>query len=363
MRRGRILILLAFVLILGAVAIYLVMNRLGGTGDETTEGSTPEPGADLGLIVTAAQDISRGSTIVQEDLALSPFPVELIDANMITDTSQVIGKIARMDIDQGVTITPNMITEHPGDLVFVSSEAALSIPPGYTAMAIPMNRLSGVAYALRGGDKVDVLIAFLVIDLDAEFQTALPNLTGVLTSPGSPSISTPVYLTASNNQQTSELGRIETEPITGQLLYILPRGEQRPRLVTQRLIENATVLHVGNFPLESEAATEAPQGVGAPTEPTGQQAASTGPTPPDIVTLIVTPQDALALNWALKARADLMLTLRGPGDRMLTETTSVTFQYLLENYRIAIPTSLPYGPEPAVLEATNPSLQRDTQIE
>jgi pilus assembly protein CpaB len=72
--------------------------------------------------------------------------------------------------------------------------------------------------------------------------------------------------------------------------------------------------------------------------------------------LIVTPQDALALNWALKARADLMLTLRGPGDAALTETSSVTLQFLLENYSIAVPTSLPYGPEPAVYLPSNPGL-------
>ncbi|MGD8813108.1 MAG: SAF domain-containing protein [Anaerolineales bacterium] len=359
MRRGRILILLAFVLILGAVAVYLVMNRLGDTGDETPAGTTPEPIGDLGLIVTAAREIPRGSIIVEEDLALSPYPVELIDENMITDVSLVVGKIARMDLVQGVTISPDMITDLIGDLVLGGSEAALAIPPGYTAMAIPMTRLSGVAYALRAGDAIDVLISLLIINLDEGFQTALPNLTGALASAGTP----PVYLTASVYPEMAELGRIETEPVTGQLIYVLPQGIQRPRLVTQRLIENATVLHVGTFPLETEAAApEAPEGVGAPAEPADQEVVAS-PKPPDIITLIVTPQDALALNWALKARADLMLTLRGPGDELLTDTTSVTFQYLLENYRITIPTSLPYGPEPAILLPTNPNLQDPVQGE
>ena len=365
MRRGRILILLAFVLIFGALALYLLLGSFGESTDVPTIDGTPMPdvGRDEALIVMAGQDIRRGSVITPEDVSLEAFPTDMITETMVTDVLQVVDRIARMDIDRGLPITSNMITDQPGDLLAMGSEASLGIPPGYTAIAIPMNRLSGVAYALRDGDRVDVLISILIINLDDRFQTALPNLAGVLVSSGSPVGSPPVYLTASNNIETSELGRVETEPVTGQLLYVIPQGIQRPRLVTQRLIENATVLHVGTFPLESQAPGTAPeeaQGVGAPA---GQEVGDAPPVPPDVVTLIVTPQDALALNWALKSRADLMFTLRGPGDMTPTETTSVTLQYLLDNYSISIPTSLPYGPEPAVLLPTNPALPNDADAE
>jgi pilus assembly protein CpaB len=255
-----------------------------------------------------------------------------------------------------------MITDQAGDLAGVGSDASLAIPPGYTAIAIPMSRLSGVAYALRAGDSVDVLFSMLILNLDDRFQTALPNLAGVLISSGTTLGSPPVYLTASNNLEVDVYGRVEVEPTTGQLVYLMPNGNQRPRLVTQRLIENATVLHVGDFPLASAEPQQQPQGVGAPDGQAGQEAAPTTPAP-DIVTLIVTPQDALALNWALKMRADLMFTLRSPGDDTLIETTSITLQYLLENYRIAIPTSLPYGIDPPVSLPTNPTLGNDFSAE
>jgi Flp pilus assembly protein CpaB len=361
MRRGRILILLAFVLIFGALAVYLLLGRSGDTGGEST-GETPDAGtAPQGMIVMAAQGIERGTVIAIDDVVLTSFPVDLLAETMITDLQLVVGRIARMDIDRGIPITSTMVTDQAGDLAGVGSEASLAIPPGYTAIAIPMSRLSGVAYALRAGDSVDVLISMLVLNLDDRFQTALPNLAGVLISSGSALGTPPVYLTASNNLDTTEYGRVEVEPTTGQLVYLMPQGTQRPRLVTQRLIENATVLHVGTFPLESAAQPQEVQGVGAPADQTAQ--ASTGNQAPDIVTLIVTPQDALALNWAIKVRADLMFTLRSPGDDTLIETTSVTLQYLLENYRIAVPTSLPYGLEPPVTLPTNPTLGNDATQE
>jgi pilus assembly protein CpaB len=78
------------------------------------------------------------------------------------------------------------------------------------------------------------------------------------------------------------------------------------------------------------------------------------------VTLIVTPQDALALNWAVKSGVDLVLTLRPPGDTSIDETTSVTLQYLVDNYDIAIPSKLSYGVEPRVDKLVPPTLPNDS---
>ncbi len=362
MRRGRVLILLAFVLIFGALAVYLLLGRSsepsGALPDEVPDsGTVPQ-----GMIIMASQEIERGTVIAADQLIPVSFPTDLMSEMMMTDIELVVGRIARMDIERGIPITSGMITDQAGDLAGVGSDASLAIPPGYTAIAVPMSRLSGVAYALRDGDSVDVLISMLILNLDDRFQTALPNLAGVLISSGSTLGSPPVYLSASNNLEVDVYGRVEVEPTTGQLVYLMPQGDQRPRLVTQRLIENATILHVGNFPLADAAPEQQQQGVGAPADQAGQEAAPTSQAP-DIVTLIVTPQDALALNWALKVRADLMLTLRSPGDDTLVDTTSVTLQYLLENYRIAIPTSLPYGTEPPVSLPVNPSLGNEGQAQ
>jgi pilus assembly protein CpaB len=100
------------------------------------------------------------------------------------------------------------------------------------------------------------------------------------------------------------------------------------------------------------------EGVGAPAE--GEEQALPPPPPqPDIVTLIVTPQDALALNWAMKSGVDIILTLRAPGDTTITDTMSVNLQYLIENYNITVPAKLPYGIEPAPKQPIVPILPND----
>jgi hypothetical protein len=80
------------------------------------------------------------------------------------------------------------------------------------------------------------------------------------------------------------------------------------------------------------------------------------------VTLIVTPQDALTINWAMKSGVDLVLTLRGPKDDTTTETTSVTLKYLVDNYNITVPSKLPYGLEPRLTTPIKPVLPNDQVV-
>jgi hypothetical protein len=56
----------------------------------------------------------------------------------------------------------------------------------------------------------------------------------------------------------------------------------------------------------------------------------------------------------------LVLTLRAPGDTSADETTSVTLQYLLDNYDITVPIRLPIGLEPRLDEIIEPVLPNDT---
>jgi pilus assembly protein CpaB len=353
MRRGRILILLAMILLVGAIGGFFVIRSLGGAGgDEETFQGTPAPEQVFtAQIVFAAQDISRGSQITEDAVILSPFPANNVIETMVTDTSTVVGRFARMDIARGVPVTLNMTTEQPGALLGVGSEASIAIPPGMTAISIPMDRLSGVAYAVRDGDMVDVLVSMPMVDQDTDFQTVLPNLTSVLVSAASAEEPQDI-LTASANLDTAVLGRIETEPVTGQLLYVLPAESQRPRLVTQRLIDNATVLHVGEFELveQQQAAAPAAEGVGGQAPEQGQQPAA--PPPPDIITLVVTPQEALSLHWAVESGINLTLTLRAPNDGTEINTTSVTLQYLLDTFNITVPTKLPFRVQSSVTPVT-----------
>jgi len=372
MRRSRIFILLAIILLLGAAAAYLFLGR-PGTGSEGE--ATPAP-VDVVFVAIAAQDISRGAKIPEDGVIMSRMNANLVVETMISGQdedeirSRIVDRIARQDIARGVPLTEAMLTDTSGDLLAGGSNAALAIPAGYTAIAIPMTRLSGVAFAMQDGDVVDVLITLLLVDLDPDFQTILPNQTTPLIASGgtaefpAPNITGGVALieiVEDNGIPPLPFGKVETDELTGQPFHLIPQERQRPRAVSQRLIEAAVVLHVGTFQLEGDvvgAVVPVPEeGVGAPA-PEGQAPAPTVK-PPDIITLIVTPQEALALNWAMKVGADLTFTLRAPNDEEATETTSVTLQYLLDTYEITVPTKLPYGMEPRLDNLIIPELPND----
>jgi pilus assembly protein CpaB len=66
------------------------------------------------------------------------------------------------------------------------------------------------------------------------------------------------------------------------------------------------------------------------------------------MTLIVSPQDAVTLNYLIYGGAQLTLVLRNPRDADVPATEAVTLSYLLDQYNIPIPVKLPYGMQPAV---------------
>jgi len=216
------------------------------------------------------------------------------------------------------------------------------------------------------------------VDLDPAWQTILPNWTGNVIGPGSGGIiengseiaDTTITLLAQPYRGSSQQGRPENDPLLTQTFYILPSEQQRPRLVSQTLIQNVRVLQMGNFltPVEKaalEATIPAPTATPEPgTEQTPQEQAEATPTPmpapPDVITLIVSPQDAVTLNYLIYGGAQLTLVLRNPRDADLATTEAVTLSYLLDQYNIPIPVKLPYGFQPAVTALIPPSLPNDS---
>lgn len=365
MRRGRVLILLALILLGIALAAYFFLRA---PSDDTPVGVEPAPTPlpREATIIIAAQNIPRGAVIPSDGVITAPFPLDMVVETMATDVGQVVGRRARTEIARGMPITTEMVTEQAGDLLGTGSDAALAIEPGMTAISIPMNRLSGVAYALRAGDEVDVVVSMLIADIDTDFQSVLPNLTGILVNPDRGPINTFVgdWFDPVTGQvfveEPRQVGRAETDVSTGELLYVRPNEPQRPRLITQRLVEKAVILHVGTFALEEEVTpTEliAAEEEGAPPPQAAPVAVDTAP--PDIVTLVVSPQDALAINYAVKSGMDLVLTLRGPDDFTETQTTMVSLQFLIESYNMAVPQRLSYSTSPRVDLFNLPLLPED----
>jgi Flp pilus assembly protein CpaB len=337
MRGGRMLVIIGFIVLVGAVAVGVILwvrGREPEPGPPSVEPGEAEiyvpPGTQE--IVVAAQDIPRGTSITSDTVRLKAWPQDSIPENALTSVEGALGRIARVDIVREMPITEDMLTDVPGDLAAMGSDAALQIPPGKVAYALAVSGNSSVAWAIRPGDHVDAIISLLVVELDEEFQTILPNTASCVQPP------------EGEECQGGVMGRLEVLP-NGWVVNLTPGETQRPRMVTQLTVQDAMVLRVGDWPVEEgmgpegEEQLEQPEGVEG--EPTPSPRA-----PVELVTLVVTPQDAMVLKYVEELGASVDLVLRSAGDTDPVSTDSVTLQYIFGRFNIELPPKLPYGVTP-----------------
>ncbi len=334
MRRGRIFIYLAILILVALAGGYFLLQ-----GQSVGGGEVVVPTPVMVDIVIAGQNIPIGAVITDDVLTTISLPAESVNVAMFRydqRAGQVLDKVAKYPIEQGVVITQAMIGS-PSDIAVSGPEWASKISPGMTAISIPTSRLSSVAYGVADGAHVNVVACFLFIDIDAGFQTKLPNAIGSVSSAGFP-VEAP-SLTATVGGGGAAQGRIELDPTIQQPVYVVGSEEQRPRPVCQTIFQDVVVLKLGNFSIDgADVATQQAAEDAPPQEqqPTVQA--------PDIVTLIVSPQDATALTYMLYGGAELTLTLRRADDISRIDTEAATLQFLLSQYAIPVPAKLPYAP-------------------
>ncbi len=354
-RSGTIFILLALVLVLVmAVGAYMFRDQLLPKPEQpVADVFTPTPSQPMVDIVVLAQPVARGTTITDDMLETVPYPQnEMMQGLFFTDKKDIAGKRASYDLPQGMPITPGQLTD-----MDKGSYAAFRIPRGMVAISIPVSELTSVSYALQPGDHVNIITSLLLVDIDANFQARLPNDTAVIVQPGPSESGT--TLTMGIQPQSGKQGRAELDPTMNQAIYLEPSEQQRPRLVSQAVIQDAIVLWMGDFPNDGKITDTAFQPTATPV-PQDQQNAEQTPAPPvpsrpEVVSLIVTPQDAVTLNYLVLSKAHINLVLRGSGDTDKVNTEAVTLQFLMDQYNIPSPAKLPYGTEPRLNEVVEPT--------
>jgi pilus assembly protein CpaB len=367
MRRGRVFIYLAFILIFGLVAVVLVYQRYltPQNLEPAAAGMAATPVIDTVEVIVVAQRVPRGSAITETVLGTVPIQRDLFIQGMFTNINEVKGRLAKFDLDAGVPLTSGMLVESAEQLSATGSIAALSIPRGMVSISVPITRLSSVSYAPEAGDHVNVIVVMMLADYDPDFQTMLPNSPAVVLAPGpiTPEFGPSAVSAYYKDGTTGGYGKAEADPVLGQTFYTFPSEPQRPRLVSQALLQDAVVLHVGDFlkdePQQQEGAAvvadgqepppgtdqtaQAAQGNQAPAAQNGEEAPVEEPKGPDLISLIVTPQDAITLNYVIHSGAQLTLALRSAGDDTRVQTEAVTLQFLLDQYNIPVPAKLPFG--------------------
>jgi len=341
---GRVFILLALVLIviLAAVAFVLRGSLLSSLQPAAQNLPTPTPSGEMVEIVVLAQPVSRGSSIPDSALTKVWYPKKnLVEGLFFTDAAKVQGKRAKFDLQAGMPLTPSLISDTQ-----TGSLASFQIPAGYTAISIPINRLTAVSYALQPGDHVNVIASMLLVDVDTNFQSRLPNgMAGII--PAGSQLGdgkTAATTTIDVQNPAPPFGRAEVEPVLNTALFALPSENQRPRLVSQTLVQDAVVLGIGTFSTPKDTTNQEGNALPTPTP----SAASAAPAEPDLITLVVSPQDAVSLNYMMLAGAKLNLVLRSAGDTQRAQTESVTLQFIMDQYSIPLPAKLPYAQEPRV---------------
>ena len=366
--RGRLLILIGLVILLAVIVGVVLLGRggrnLGGSappvptdGGEPslvipTAGPTPTPISFVRIAITL-QNLPRGYQFpnrieeLTDVVAYFPWPEEAVPFNALREDQGglefVLGKIARTDLFREQPLLSNLLVDSLANIANVGSDAAAVLPSDRVAVAIPVNRQTSVAYAIREGDRVDVIISMLFVDVDEIFQTISPNNITLFSIKDDGTIEFVSGLAGRPDQTT--LGPA----------IIGASERQRPRLVTQRTIQDALVLRVGDFPLIGDYIGVPPTPTPIPDDASAQDGAAGAtpvpPTPiplPDIVTLGVTPQYADFLVWAIEAKLPLTLALRSATDTSRVPTQPVTLDYIMNEFRIDLPARRDYTIEPAI---------------
>ncbi len=346
MRRGRVLIFLLLIIIIGLVVVYFAVTTI-------FKPTTPQPQAVSNVdVFVAGQNISQGAEITEDQLATIKLPATAVTAVEFTvdRRADLVGKVARFPLDQGVVITSSMVAEKGTVVSLAGPQWAALVPVGMTAISIPTSRLSTVSYGVQDGAHVNLQSCFLFVDVDASFQTALPDNAAQLAGPGQLPNQLPV-LSLSSGAAGNPQGRLELEPALQQPYFVMPSEAQRPRVVCQTILQNVVVMKLGNFPLSTTNAQAAQQ---------QQQQQQQGAAPaPDIITLIVSPQDAVTLQYMIYTNAQMMMTLRRSDDQSRLATEAATLQFLLSQYNIPIPAKLPYALQPRIDALSAPVLPNE----
>jgi len=342
------LILLLLIVIIGAGVLWAGFNFLN-TPQTNTGGPTPEAGVP---VYFAGQNIPQGTKITEDMLVTHLLPQQYVTEFMFEESEKVnlVDQTARFTLEQGTLITTAMIGAAPGELT--GPAWAVQVPPGMVAVSIPTNRLAVAAYAINDGAHVNVTACMTFVDVDPAYQSILPNYVSVMSDVYFPQDGKPIIsIEPVTQEKAARQGRVELDPTFQKPIYTVPSEDQRPRLVCQMILQNVVVLNLGNFELQAPVPVTDPNATPVPSQSQGEI--------PDLITLMVTPQDSIALNYFVYSGAVMSMTLRNPNDNARIEAQSATLTSVLTQYNISLPSKLPYAQNPRLDVLVPPLLPND----
>ncbi len=347
-----------------------LIQPAGLSGDGADNTGAPPPDSmeaeavgtlpDMVEVVVSLQTVPRGWRMTENELTTDKRLAEEVSSNAITNIEDAIGLYARTDIFQGETITKDALVPDLTQVGLQEYGPSSLIPPGFIAAAVPMDRLSSVAYALEEGDYVDIMITFSFYQIDEQFQTYLENAAvfnledTTQTEEGSDGENTAV---STNIFVLWPYGRFEELP-TGDTVHVHGSETQRPVSISM-ILQNARVIQIGKWsptePVLPATPTPEPVAEGEPT-PTPQPGGPLPPTAtpyPNVALIALSPQQQLFLKYAVESNADIDFALRGASDNQLYTVENVDINFLLERFNIEVPPGFNYSVDVPIAKPTS----------
>lgn len=147
---GRLFIIVGVLLAALAFGGVFLLGNVGGGG---------ALGGPTNTVVIAKQSIPLRHQITAADLELAKASVngDASLANVYTSTTDVVNKIAQINISKGAMINSDMLAVDPNVVPTAAAPAFLPLAKGYVAMTIPTSEQQGVAGHISVGDYITVI--------------------------------------------------------------------------------------------------------------------------------------------------------------------------------------------------------------
>jgi pilus assembly protein CpaB len=266
-RRALLLVIIGLVAAVAASAVvYFLVTHAPQTAPAPVivQGPTPVPQRQ---VVIAATDITANTIITRSEITSGLYPVDLVPADAITRTEDVVGTTAKTPVFSGQILLRRQFLAAGGH-----TGASVDIPPGKVLVAFPSTDMLNATGAVQPGDHVDIMLS-IPISGTTRLDSGSPN---------------------------------GTQLSSGALT-----------LVSQATLQNIEVYTIGEWTPPGQTNTNA-------------SATTSANTSLKIITFIVDHQEALILKYVKDSGGTIDLAVRSAADDKQVHTDPVTLDYLVD---------------------------------
>lgn len=148
--------------LIAAGSMYIYLN-----------GANRNPSVSLKPLVIVKTNIPARSVIEAGQLVIKDVPEQGYPQGGYSTIQNIVGSVALLNLSTGDLIVSSML-EHQNSQNSINgstgSNTALTVPDGKRAVAIPIALVSGVGYAVKPGDHVDILVTMDIKDSSPNSQ-------------------------------------------------------------------------------------------------------------------------------------------------------------------------------------------------